>query len=294
MRRKTMKRKLYTCAAVMVVAYGVAQPAVAQSFLQRLGEQLNQQLNPPSTPAANADQPLPPPIESVPRNVPARAGLGIRLGPVTEAVVREQRLAVRRGAVITAIEQGSAADRAGLPIGAVIVALDGRRVDHPDDLVQAVQASRPGTDVELTYYDRNKLARKKVHLAAIAPAGLSEGPADANPPPVVQPAPIPAPPVPQPDSSGINLERDLGGSGSRPLLGRLGRVLDSVAAPIPGAAPSPPIVQPVDPIVPNPSNYQELQGVVTELRQQLSDLTREVESLRKQVAALESRVAEKK
>jgi membrane-associated protease RseP (regulator of RpoE activity) len=183
-------------------------------------------------------------------------------------------LAVRRGAVITGIEQGSAADRAGLPLGAVIVAFNGRKIDSPDDLIQAVQTATPGRDVELTYYDRDKLARKRVHLAAAAPPEVVAIPNDQ-----VRPlSPVPGTPAP---GSSSNLERELGGEGTRPLLGRLGRVIDGLAAPAQGIAPAQPEVV----------NRVEADSEVAELRHQLVELTKQVDSLRKQVADLEKRIA---
>src|SRR5688572_23914973 len=112
-----MNMKRIICMATVIACCASADQTVAQSFLRRLSDQLTQQLVPPPP-----DDTLPPPREPVPAVPGSRATLGIRVGPVTEEVIREQQLVVRQGAVITAIEQGSAADRAGLPIGAVIVA----------------------------------------------------------------------------------------------------------------------------------------------------------------------------
>jgi hypothetical protein len=210
--------------------------------------------------------------------------LGIRVGPVTDEIVRDQRLVVRRGAVIMAIEKGSAADRAGLPLGGVIVAVNGRRIDTPDDMIQAIHAVRPGQDVEVTYYDHDKLARKKVHLAAATTPDAVAVPVPVDParpgvPPPVGPAPGPAP-------AGPNLERELGADGSRPLLGRLGRVIDGLTTPPPGQ----PVV-PVDPALPARG---DLETEVFTLRQQVAELSKQLDALRKQVAALEKKVSEPK
>ncbi len=273
-----MNGKRFTYVAAMICSCAVAGQVEAQTFLQRLGEQLNQQLTPPPPPPADT---LPPPRESVPTNSVSRASLGIKVGPVTEEVVRDQRLVVRRGAVITALEQGSAADRAGLPLGAVIVALDGRRIDSPEDLVQSVQAARPGQDVELTYYDHNKLARKKVHLAAVSGAGLVAVPNEPTRPLI----PAPASTIPgSPSSPSSPLERELGGGGSRPLLGRIGRAIDNFATP----------AQAVGPAEPTITNRIEPDSEVAVLRQQLAELTKQVDSLLKQVASLEQKMSEKK
>lgn len=262
--------------AGVVVACISVNEARAQSFLQRLGEQLNQQLTP-----SESRETLPPPRETDPALDVSRAPLGIRVAPVTEQMVREQKLIVRRGAVITAIEKGSAADRAGLPLGSAIVALDGRRIDSPDDLLAAIQASRPGSDVELTYYDRNKLVRKKVHLAAVPARSLAAAPEQPiPPPPALTPAPPAAPPAPVPS----NLDRPSGAGGARPLLGRLGRVIDNFATQAQAVTPEPSTdLRPAD----SPSE-------VAALRQQLSELAKEVAALREQVSSLEKKLSSQK
>ena len=257
--------------ATVIFSLALADQSEAQSFFRRLGEQLTQQIVPPPP-----GETLPAPRDSANANGVSRASLGIRIGPVTEDVIREQRLVVRRGAVITAIEKGSAADRAGLPLGAVIVAWNGRRIDSPEDLVQSVQATPPGKDVELTYYDQNKLARKKIHLAAAASPDLLVVPNEPVRP--LTPTPVAPPPGPS-----ANLERELGGDGSRPLLGRLGRVIDGITAPAQAVAPAEPTI----------TNRIEPQSEIVELRHQLAELTKQVDALRKQVASLEKRLSEK-
>lgn len=277
-----MKVNRWVGVAAILCSYALADQAAAQTLLQRLTEQFT----PP--PAQQPAQLPPPPGESLPAPQGAlpppgtsRPPLGIRVGPVTDDLIRDQQLIVRHGAVITAIEKGSAADRAGLPLGAVIVAVNGKVVNSPNDLVSSVQAARAGQDLELTYYDRNKLARKKVHLAA---ASGPEVVAIPNEPrrvltPVPPSTPVPGQPTPLP---GANLERDLGGDGARPLLGRLGRVIDNFAAPAQAVAPAQPAI---------PGTRPDLGSEVFELRQQLAELTKQVESLRKQVASLEQKMS---
>lgn len=266
--------------AFVVVAVGslFVVEAKAQSFFQRLTEQLNQQPNQPNPPAASNNT-LPPPRELAPNNGATRASLGIRVGPVTEELQREQRLVVRRGAVINGIEAGSAADQAGLPLGSVIVAFAGRRIDTPEDLVDAVRRARPESDVELTYYDREKLARKMVHLAAVpAQEGAipNEPSAPFNPPSPVHNA--------VPSAGASNLERQLGAAGSRPLLGRLGRAIDNFASQAQAVAP----VEPAAPVT-----RSDLGVEVQELRLQIATLTKELDELRKHVTSLEKKLAEK-
>lgn len=96
----------------------------------------------------------------------SRASLGITVIPLTQDLQTRYGVSVRRGAFISQVRPGSPADTAGLPIGGVIVAIDGRRIDTSDELVSIIAASRPGQEVELTYYQGATLARKSVRLAA--------------------------------------------------------------------------------------------------------------------------------
>lgn len=158
------------------------------------------------TPAAPAEEGLPSPAESG-----GRASLGITVVSLTDEARAQYGLTVRRGALITAVRPGSPADRAGLPIGSVVVAIDGRRIDTADDLVAAVRVSRPGQEVELSYYEGPRLSRKAVRLAPAASG--------------IVPATPSAPADPTED-------RPLGlvpGAADRPLLDRVEGIVDGLA-----------------------------------------------------------------
>lgn len=79
----------------------------------------------------------------------ARGRLGIEYGPASESLI--QALDLPRGAaVIGRVAQGSAADRAGLEPGDVIVAVDGDRLQKPLELSQIIGMKKPGDRVRLT------------------------------------------------------------------------------------------------------------------------------------------------
>jgi S1-C subfamily serine protease len=58
------------------------------------------------------------------------------------------------GAEVMSVEAGSAAERASIQVGDVIVRLDGQDIETPEDLVAAIARHRPGDDVDATV-DRN-------------------------------------------------------------------------------------------------------------------------------------------
>ena len=57
------------------------------------------------------------------------------------------------GAAVAQVTTGGAADRAGLPTGAVITKVGSRTVDSADALIAAIRSHRPGDRVTLTYTD---------------------------------------------------------------------------------------------------------------------------------------------
>jgi putative serine protease PepD len=56
-----------------------------------------------------------------------------------------------RGALVQSVESGSAAEKAGIKSGDLIVAIDGKTVDGAASLGAAIQAHTPGTPVQVTY-----------------------------------------------------------------------------------------------------------------------------------------------
>jgi putative serine protease PepD len=52
---------------------------------------------------------------------------------------------------ISQVRSGTAADRAGLRVGDIITAVDGKRIDSADALTSAINAQKPGDTVSVTY-----------------------------------------------------------------------------------------------------------------------------------------------
>ena len=137
---------------------------------------------PPATVPPPAEPPLEPRIERDPalegteRAAPpavdpdapphATAYLGVRTVPVTERDRWLLELPLRIGAKVSAISVGSPADRAGIPLYAVIVGVNGKPVTSPVDLARRIATFVPGDEVELSYYYRGEATRRRVVLAA--------------------------------------------------------------------------------------------------------------------------------
>ncbi len=136
----------------------VAQPPVAAKPLEL----------PPPPQAAPAPQPVPAEkMHTPPQNLATadRPRLGVRTVPVSADVQRQNGLPDRRGAQVISVAVGSPADRAGLPLGAVIRNLDEQPIDTPEGLAAAVQSDEDNV-LSLGYVYRGKSERLDAVLAS--------------------------------------------------------------------------------------------------------------------------------
>jgi serine protease Do len=76
-----------------------------------------------------------------------RAKLGVSVQPITADLASSLGLSDVRGALVSQVEPGSPADRAGLKQGDVITEVQGRRVSDGNELRNAISNIAPGTSV---------------------------------------------------------------------------------------------------------------------------------------------------
>jgi len=81
----------------------------------------------------------------------ARGYLGLGMQPVRipDHVVRSLRLSGNGGIIIISVEPGQPAERAGVLIGDVLVAIDGTPIDDPGDVLAALGPERIGATIAL-------------------------------------------------------------------------------------------------------------------------------------------------
>ncbi|MEO8203760.1 MAG: DegQ family serine endoprotease [Betaproteobacteria bacterium] len=79
-----------------------------------------------------------------------RGRLGVMIQNVDQALAQSFGLDKPQGALISAVEPGSAADKAGLKSGDVIVKMDGKDVVNSTDLPLAVAEKAPGSQASLS------------------------------------------------------------------------------------------------------------------------------------------------
>jgi len=81
-----------------------------------------------------------------------RGYLGVRIESVTPVIAKYAGLKRPRGVHIASVVENSAADEAGLQKGDIVLKVDGKEVDKPNELQAAIALHRPGDKVRLTIW----------------------------------------------------------------------------------------------------------------------------------------------
>jgi S1-C subfamily serine protease len=108
--------------------------------------------------------------------------LGITMAEVNIGVQRAYGLPVGRGVLVTEVKPRTAAARARIPEGAVIVAFDEKRVDRPEELADLVTAAGRGAVVKLAFYYDGRLFERRLTLGEEQPAAEGPQPPADEPP----------------------------------------------------------------------------------------------------------------
>jgi serine protease Do len=105
---------------------------------------------PPDPPPAPAVPGVPPPPPPAPRPdvesffYRSRTGIGITVTPLSDQLA--DYFGAKRGVLVTAVQDGSAAQKAGFKAGDVVTALNGTEVSQPAELSRATARLRDGDD----------------------------------------------------------------------------------------------------------------------------------------------------
>jgi hypothetical protein len=250
---------------------------------------------PPSPPRPSPDLFLPPPANPL---------FGATLGEVTTTLQRRYGLTASSGAIVLDIEAGTPADNSRLLRGALITEINGRPIRHPDDVRNLLENSAVGDSWKLTYLVRQQSYQATLVLAA-APVVVDD--LDELPPAEVHdgdpvPLPLPAPPVSpespesvtrSPADTALDLAQRLGRDGRRPLLGRIGQVLDEVTGGARTQQLPPTTERPLTtpPSAPPGASGEPLDvGEFLRLQAEVRQLRAEVEQLRRRLEGLEQRI----
>jgi serine protease Do len=81
-----------------------------------------------------------------------RGRIGVTIQGVTRDLADSFGLAKPQGALVSAVEPGSPADKAGIKAGDVIVAVDGKAIDESVELPRVIGETRPGTTLAMNVW----------------------------------------------------------------------------------------------------------------------------------------------
>jgi len=94
----------------------------------------------------------------------SRGYIGINIGEVDNAIAKSLGMKTPKGIIIQGIVEGGAASEADLKPGDVILKVDGREVNKPNELQSYVAAKSAGTKVVLTVFRDGKEIERSVTL----------------------------------------------------------------------------------------------------------------------------------
>ncbi|MEP7299196.1 MAG: Do family serine endopeptidase [Burkholderiales bacterium] len=114
-----------------------------------------------------------------------RGRIGVAIGPVTKEVAESIGLGKPSGAMVSNVESGGPADKAGVEAGDIITKVDGRAVEKFGDLPRMVGMAKPGAKITLQLFRRGAYRDVSVTAVEFEPAerAASSGSRDAAKPP---------------------------------------------------------------------------------------------------------------
>jgi len=111
-----------------------------------------------------------------------RGFLGVHIQDITDELAHEFGLDSRDGSLVTAVVPDSAAEKAGINRGDVIVVFDNHKVTSTEQLRNTVASTAVGKEVEIVVNRKGETVKLKANVGnnADAPAVGSAGEADSN------------------------------------------------------------------------------------------------------------------
>lgn len=123
-------------------------------------------------------------MEQLIKNGKVRRGqLGVIVQKVTSDLAESMNLKSANGVVVSQVQSGSAAEKAGLKVGDVITAINGTTINDPNEFRNKVAGTAPGSDVTLNVVRDNREQQIRATLGEFkAPKSESESASNDNSP----------------------------------------------------------------------------------------------------------------
>ncbi|OGS81126.1 MAG: protease Do [Gallionellales bacterium GWA2_55_18] len=100
-----------------------------------------------------------------------RGRIGVTIQELTRELAESFGLSKPNGALISSVEKGGAADKAGIEVSDVILKFDGKTVNNSADLPRMVAATRPGSKVIVELWRKGEVRQVSVVVAEIPEDG---------------------------------------------------------------------------------------------------------------------------
>lgn len=111
-----------------------------------------------------------------------RGHLGVVVQPVTEDIATSLNLSTARGVIVSQLQTGSAADRAGLKRGDVILALNGNVISDPNSFRNEIAATPPGRTIILRIWRQGSEQELRPTLGEFTPEERESRPSPEDSP----------------------------------------------------------------------------------------------------------------
>ena len=109
----------------------------------------------------------------------SRGRLGVTIQPLTQDLADSFGLKKAQGALVSAVEPGGPAEKAGIRAGDIILAVDGHGIDQSIDLPRTIGESRPGTAVKLRIWRQGVTREVSASLGEIPAEKIASAPGNA-------------------------------------------------------------------------------------------------------------------
>ena len=115
-----------------------------------------------------------------------RGRIGVAIQEVSQELAKSFRMSEARGALVTSVEKGGPAQRAGVAVGDVITRFGGQDVANAEDLPRVVARAKPGSEVEVQLWRNGESRTVKLAVgqmqtqAAARPTQGAQAPARAS------------------------------------------------------------------------------------------------------------------
>lgn len=107
-----------------------------------------------------------------------RGRIGVQITAVPDDVAKALGLEQARGALVSSVEPGGPAAKAGVRAGDVIIGFNGQQIEHMSDLPRIVGGTRPGTKADIEVWRKGKAVDLKATVAELSDEDAS-APAEA-------------------------------------------------------------------------------------------------------------------